>query len=222
MGLALQPPGTGHVDTEMQQAATRTASLLEAMGHTIVDWQFPAPGLSHAQFDLLWMFDITRAINDRIQEIGREPESHELEAYTHHVRSCVAQCSGQEYYDARCALHDDAVTLSRAMQSIDVLVTPALATNPVAVGAIDSRSEAFDYDTWSTAGFGFAPFASPFNVTGQPAASLPMEISKAGLPLGVQLSAHLGDDAMLLALCAQLEQATGWRNQHPAVWAGNL
>jgi len=222
VGLAVQAPGGIDVDAEMAGAAMRTAKMLETMGHTVVDWAFPAPTLSHDQFDLLWMFDITRAISDRIQDVGREPERHELEAFTHYMRDRVARCSGQEYYDARCALHDAAVILSRAMDPIDIIVCPGLATDPDAVGAIDSRSDNFDFETWAKAGYGFAPFASPFNITGQPAASLPMETSKAGLPLGIQLAAKHGEDGMLLALCSQLEKLTGWRKTHPPIWAGDL
>jgi len=56
----------------------------------------------------------------------------------------------------------------------------------------------------------YATFTSPFNVTGQPAISLPLHRDRDGLPLGVQLVAAYGREDMLLRVAAQLEEAVGW------------
>ena len=58
--------------------------------------------------------------------------------------------------------------------------------------------------------FGYMPFTPLFNATGQPAMSVPLHWNAAGLPIGMQLVAKLGDDATLLRLAAQLEQARPW------------
>lgn len=222
IGLATQAPDGVPVDDEMAEAAERLAKRLEVMGHAIVPYTLPDGLLSGDWFDLLWMFDISREIKDHAAVIGRDPHDDELEAFTRYLLKRTAASSGQEYYDARRALHDSSVILDRSMEGLDLIVTPALAADPVPVGAIDSRSKDFDYDTWATAGYGFAPFATPFNITGQPAASLPVETSKAGLPLGVQIAAQRGMDHLLLSISAQLELATGWRDNRPPIWAGNL
>ncbi len=56
----------------------------------------------------------------------------------------------------------------------------------------------------------FSPFTATFNATGQPALSLPLHWSAAGLPVGVQLVARFGDDTRLLQLAAQIEQVAPW------------
>ena len=222
IGLATSAPGGAAVDDEMADAAERLARQLEALGHSVTPYTFPDGMLCGDWFDLLWMFDITREIKDRAALLGRGPRDDELEALTKYMLKRTAACSGQEYYDARRALHDSSVSLDKSMAGFDLIVTPALATDPVPLGAIDSRSDAFDYDTWVKQGYGFAPFAIPFNISGQPAASLPVETSKAGLPMGVQIAAQRGSDHLLLAVCAQVERKVGWHDRHPPIWSGNL
>jgi amidase len=64
------------------------------------------------------------------------------------------------------------------------------------------------------------PNTQLFNQTGQPAISLPLHVSPEGLPVGVQFSAAYGEEALLLALAAQLEAASPWIARRPMVWAG--
>ena len=59
------------------------------------------------------------------------------------------------------------------------------------------------------------PFTPPFNVTGCPAASLPLHWTKDGLPVGVQIGAAFGDEATLFRLAAQLEAAAPWAGRIP-------
>ena len=66
----------------------------------------------------------------------------------------------------------------------------------------------------------YGPNTQLFNVTGQPAMSVPLHWTPAGLPVGVQFAARLGDDATLLRLAGQLERAQPWRDRRPPVWSG--
>jgi Asp-tRNA(Asn)/Glu-tRNA(Gln) amidotransferase A subunit family amidase len=72
-----------------------------------------------------------------------------------------------------------------------------------------------DLDDFIRRCFGLAPFTTPFNATGQPAASVPLHWSADGLPIGVQLVGRFGADAPLLQLAAQLEQAKPWFDRVP-------
>ena len=222
IGLALEEPNAGAVDPEMAAATERMARLLEDMGHTIAPFTFPAIAADTDWYDLLWFFDVSTEIRARAHQLGRDPRPDELEAMTRHILDRTSTCTGQELYDAQRALHAHAVMLDRAQEGFDLILTPALGSDPVPIGLLDSRTEAFDYDQWMTDTLRMVPFAIQFNITGQPAASLPVETSKAGLPLGIQLAAPKGRDDLLLSLAHRIEARTGWRDSHPPHWAGTL
>jgi amidase len=63
------------------------------------------------------------------------------------------------------------------------------------------------------------PFTAPFNMTGQPAISLPLAQSRSGLPIGMMFAGRYGDEATLFRLAAQLEKARPWADRHPPLWA---
>lgn len=63
----------------------------------------------------------------------------------------------------------------------------------------------------------FNPFNTVYNVTGQPAITLPLHQSKSGLPIGCMLGAGFGDEARLFRLAGQLERAAPWADRHPPV-----
>jgi amidase len=102
-----------------------------------------------------------------------------------------------------------------AMQSsYDVLLTPTTTAPPPRVGGLrldDAQASAHEMLRWSA----FTPWA---NLTGSPAASLPVHRTGEGLPVGVQISAAPGQDGLLLSLAAAMEQVFAWQHVHPAAW----
>ena len=103
-----------------------------------------------------------------------------------------------------------AARLSTLPAGADVLVTPVMPHPPQRVGA--QRGLA----TLARAGR-VTPFTVPWNVTGQPALSVPAGLTADGLPLAVQLVGRPGEEALLLSLAASLEQATGFSARRPAL-----
>jgi amidase len=100
----------------------------------------------------------------------------------------------------------------------DLLLTPTLGEPPPPLGSFGfdpAEPEAFLRRGVPTAGF-----TAYWNATGQPAISLPLHWSDDGLPIGVQLVAGYGEEALLLRLAAQLEEARPWSERTPAVFAG--
>jgi amidase len=98
----------------------------------------------------------------------------------------------------------------------DVLVTPTMGELPPPLGHLAS-----DVETTELMGRmgGFAPYTGPFNVTGQPAISLPLHWSAGGLPVGVQFVGAYGREDVLFRLAGQLEQARPWADRRPPVFA---
>jgi amidase len=107
--------------------------------------------------------------------------------------------------------------VSAFFRTYDVLVTPTVATPPPTLGTLNQNESGLDPRGWLNKLFALIPFTPLFNMTGQPAISLPLAQSSEGLPIGVQLVGRFGDEATLLRLSAQLEQALPWSHRHPPI-----
>jgi amidase len=112
-------------------------------------------------------------------------------------------------------------TISRGVgaffRAYDVLATPTVAGPPPLLGYLNQNDPNIDPRGWLNKLFALIPFTPLFNMTGQPAISLPLGHSSEGLPIGVQFVARYGDEATLLRLAAQLEQALPWSQRRPQV-----
>jgi Asp-tRNA(Asn)/Glu-tRNA(Gln) amidotransferase A subunit family amidase len=108
-------------------------------------------------------------------------------------------------------------TISRQIQAFftnyDMLLTPTLAEPPVKLGVLDMMSP--DTKAYTERLWRYTPFTYPFNVTGQPAMSVPLAWNGAGLPIGVHFVGRYGDEAGLYRLAGQLEQARPWADRRP-------
>jgi amidase len=100
--------------------------------------------------------------------------------------------------------------MAEAFEEIDVLLLPSTALCAVPTGSIDGRTANFTLARWNEDSYRFAPYTELFNVTGQPAISLPLAQSHEGLPIGVQLAARLGEDATLISLAGWFERELPW------------
>ena len=92
-------------------------------------------------------------------------------------------------------------------------MTPTITGLPPRVGEM-TPDPAKPLDAFMRSG-NLLAFTLPFNITGQPALSLPLHWSESGLPVGVQFIADFGREDLLVQLAAQLERATGWPGRRP-------
>ena len=98
-----------------------------------------------------------------------------------------------------------------ALDAYDAILTPTLALPPRPVGWFEEVEPAENFERQKR----FTPFTALFNVSGQPAVNVPLHWNAGGLPIGVMLAGRMGDEATLISLSAQLEQARPWRDRHP-------
>ena len=107
--------------------------------------------------------------------------------------------------------------VGRFFENLDVFVTPTIAKPPAPHGEVNQNRAGMTAMEWTRQIFSYVPFTPLFNTTGQPAISLPLHWSAAGLPVGVQFVGQFGDEAGLLRLAAQLEEAKPWADKRPPV-----
>jgi len=108
-------------------------------------------------------------------------------------------------------LHRTGRRIAQLFQTYDILVTPTLAKPPPSIGYLDTMLE---FEEYSTRSGEFFPFTACFNVSGNPAMSVPLHITSDNIPIGVQFVGRYGDEATLFQLASALEKAKPWSNRY--------
>ena len=170
---------------------------------------------------------MTSAIASHIDTLGKQTgkavTQDDVEIHTWAMVEIGRARTATRYIEALEWLQADTRRLARWWQpedgsaGFDILVTPTIAEPPPRLGEFVSTPENPLGGARRSATL--MPFTVPFNVTGQPAISLPLHWNSAGLPIGVQLVAAYGREDVLFRIAAQLEQAKPWADQWPAVRA---
>lgn len=213
-----ETPSGRPVDPQIRQALERTADLLRRLGHDVVEeglgidyralYAARAP-LSGANF--------AAGMARLIEQIGREPEPDELEPLTWASLNGGRQVTGERALRALQELR----MLNRATLSFfrerDIYLTPVLGTPVPRIGHIDPVG-LDPREVGRRQGQAF-PFTPPFNFSGQPSLSLPLESTSDGLPVGMMFTARYADEATLFRLAGQLEREAPWASRRPKLWA---
>ena len=120
--------------------------------------------------------------------------------------------SGLEHAKARATLHRASRALGRFMLDYDVILSPTTCTIAPPIGTLRLDQPLESFTPPATAA---SAFTALYNMTGQPAMSLPLETTASGFPVGVMFAGRLGDEATLYRLAGQLERAKPWADRRP-------
>lgn len=198
-----------------EQAVLDAAALLTALGHEVEQIERPPWG----EQDLLQLFTLAFSTPVAMAMFfggavsGREPAAELVEPLSWTMWEGVHERTALDYLLARTQLGAFSRLIIGLWDRYDVVLTPALAQRPVPIGAIDSQSDE-PWEDFRRSGE-FTPYTAIFNVTGQPAISLPLFHGDDGLPTAVQLAGAPAGEGRLLALAAQLEAARPWAGRRP-------
>ena len=138
----------------------------------------------------------------------------QLEPLNRYLVEQAAEISSIQHMQALVHAHSWARRFLGLWESFDILLTPGLALPPVEIGFIRNVEDPFMQLVQSGM---FMPYTPAANITGQPAASLPLWRDEGGLPLGVQLIGPPNGEDVLLRLAAQLEKARPWAEDRPPI-----
>jgi amidase len=203
------------VDPLCERAVRDAAALLESLGHEVEEVDPPWRGQDLLQaFTLVFGTPVAVGMWFGGQVTGREPGADLVEPLTWTIWEGILQRNPLDYLLARTRLTAVSREIVRLWERYDAVVTPALAQRPVRIGEIDSCSDE-PWEDFRRSGE-FTPYTAIFNVTGQPAVSLPLFHGEDGLPLAVQVAGRPAGEGPLLALAAQLEAARPWADRRPA------
>ncbi len=224
----LPAPG---VDAACVAAVEAAARLCAELGHEVVEEHPPLDGEAFARAFVMMIIGETGAdLRAAERALGRRVRHDDVELGTHVLRLLGERYTAADYALAVRALKGTGRALAPFFERHDLLLTPTLAQPPLPLGALAPRGAERALmsalvrlgagaalqglgvlERIAATAYGFAAFTAPFNATGQPAMSVPLHWTPTGLPIGVQFAARLGEEATLLRLAAQLEQASPWR-----------
>jgi amidase len=215
--LLSDPNGVTEVHPDCVEAVNEATAMLEDLGHEVTH-DYPAglwdEGLIaefivvYAAYAAWCLEDIARMTGTRVDASGCEPATWAL-AEMSRGNTPADYLSAVQYLQR----------FSRRVRSwweedgFDVLVTPTIPEPPLVLGQFGSPSDNPLAPVFRAASV--VTFAAPFNVTGQPAVSLPLHWNDDGLPIGVQFAARYGGEDVLLRLASQLEEACPWFDRRP-------
>ena len=199
------------VDGQVKDTIPKTAELCEQLGHQVIEAR---PRLDWEQFFeatvVLWAANLAVFIDFAAMLTGRPVDEEHLEATTLACYREGKQVKAEALLKAQAVANQVCRGIGGFFQEYDILLTPTVAQPPLPVGVINANAPGLDAKAWSNRTFEFCPFTPLFNMTGQPAISLPLHQNTNGLPLGVQFVGRYGAEATLLQLARQLEQAAPW------------
>ena len=205
----------GALDPECSEAVRGAAGVLEQLGHTVCD---DHPGIdpeAARSFGSRWVVNARARLDWLGRLLGRDVTDQDVEPLTWAMASVGESVSGVDYAAAVAAGAAMARRFGLWWEDHDLLVTPTLGQLPPLVGELEAPADD-PFATQERTGQ-LVPFTTHFNVTGQPAISLPLHVSAGGLPVGVQIVAAYGREDLLIQVAAQLEEAVPWADRRPAI-----
>jgi len=217
IGLLDHHPRGEALHDDCVAAVRAAAALLADLGH-MVEPGSPAALADEtltAKFMALWATQMAMGLQGFAETLGRELTEDEVEPVNWVQAQYARRLSAEDYARALAASY----RFRRDVQQWwadgwDVLLTPTLAEPPPPLA--DFVDVPGDPSAPMRRAGQWVPFTPPFNMSGQPAISLPLHWNAAGLPIGVQLVAAYGREDVLIRVAAQLEAAQPWAHRHPA------
>jgi len=215
----LDRPGASYFldDPQCRAAVAAAARLVESLGHHVTE---SAPS---ALFDEQFATQFTTIIAAETAAtlaafemlLGRPIGDEEIEQRNARHRQAGQSLSAVRYVQARAWLAPWTRRMASWWEEFDLLVTPTLGAPPPELGWFTAEGPIAEGRRISS----FIPYTAQFNMTGQPAVSLPLYWTPDGLPVGVQLVAAYGREDLLIRVASQLEEAAPWAGRRPEVRA---
>ena len=227
------------VDKDCVKGLEATVRLCQDLGHEIVQ---AAPQIDWKAFARAFLTIVCVETRAAIKEaevlLNRKASFKDFEPSTWVLGLLGRQCRAPEFSRCLNLAQFTAREVGEFFEKYDVLLTPTLARPPVATGELQLKgiraavmrllgrvnagrliNTLSGIEALSQHVFGFMPYTPLFNVTGQPAMSVPLYWNNEGLPIGMQFVGRYGDEATLFRLASQLERARPWSERVPPICA---
>lgn len=197
-------------------AVLDAVKLCTDLGHDVIEDSPDVGEEMLRQFGIIWSLVPTLVIDYWSRRLGKDPKAEQFEPLTWALYEWGRKQNVLKLYRGLEAFQRITEQITNFFSSYDIFLTPTLAEPPVPLGTFDSTVENPLQGHMRSAIF--APFTSMFNITGQPAMSVPLFWNQEDLPIGTQFVARYGHEATLFRIASQLEEARPWAKNLPSVF----
>ncbi|MDP2358900.1 MAG: amidase family protein [Beijerinckiaceae bacterium] len=230
---AAAPNGVA-VDVECQNAVLGAANLCADLGHRVEQRAPPIPAGYFEWFTTIVLASVAQEFRFAEETTGTKARRRDVENSVWLARAFGEAMSAVDLSLALERIHRASRMIAAFFEEFDLLLTPTLARAPLHHGELDPKGiesllqtvlafsggvrvlrPASLLEEAAARAFSFTPFTPVWNMSGQPAASLPLHWSSDGMPIGVQAIGRFGAEATLLSFAAQLEEARPWITRSP-------
>lgn len=219
IGLIINGIGNVVPSDEVQECIRDTAILCQQLGHKVVETNFPASVISQGNSMIEARAKELLKRADRLsQALGRAVDEREFEPWTLQQMELGRRLTKQQESDAIALIKQQASDTNAMFHEFDVLLMPVLGTRAVKLGVLKSASD-ISFEEMLRRNKNYVCYTTAFNISGDPAMSVPLHWTPDGIPIGSQFAAGMGQEEMLLALAFELELARPWTwsDSHPPV-----
>ncbi|RWD26691.1 MAG: amidase [Mesorhizobium sp.] len=225
VGVARTSWGAVNLEPEVLQAVEATATLLQEMGHTVKDIDPPYEPIDYIRVDFAGStlsVSSLSSLEAAARAMGRTITADTLEPVNLKWYKFGRDLPLSGAGDLHEALRRMRFRVGEAIDAFDILLTPTLPTvAPPHGGIYCTTNPTISAEEFLEKETGICQYTGVFNITGQPSVSLPLAQSVSGLPIGIQIVGRFGDEATLVRVARDLEEARPWSDRQPKVRAGN-
>jgi amidase len=221
IAFATKPWGGYAIDPEVKRFTEQTAKLLERMGHTVTEH---SPSFNYEEFIhaacVGWAVGFDGWLDSLAQQTARSVEEN-LEPVTLSLYTYAKTLTANDVMNAESVYDSIRRKVGAFFGHYDILLTPTLTLKPDPLGTYSQSNHHNSFIDFFKTCDESCVFLPLFNLTGQPALSLPLYQSSDGLPVGMQFVAKFGREDVLIRLASRLEQTLPWKNRIPSVHASS-
>jgi Asp-tRNA(Asn)/Glu-tRNA(Gln) amidotransferase A subunit family amidase len=218
IAVSFKTPNEVPIDPACIAATRATARLCESLGHSVEE---AYPTYAFEDMRLAAATVICGNIAARLDKLalarGKDIAEEEVEPLTWICYQGGKLATAANYATGMQTLHRTGREVAPFFETYDVLLTPVLAKPPIKLGVANTQSK--NTEEFIEVVKTYSPFCQLFNVTGQPAMSVPLHWTEDGVPIGLHFAARYGAEAVLFSLAAQLERAKPWAAKRPPLFA---
>lgn len=192
------------IDPQIADAVETVTATIKGLGHVVTDIESPFEHTLGPIFDDLAAILAANPIPSS--------KKHLLERTTLMAQARAESFSARDLLALLGEMQSVVRKASQRTDDFDIIFTPTTAEYSAHIGMLSASDDPFERQRR------FSPFCAPYNMTGQPAVTLPAAQTANGLPIGMQFAAKPGFDNLLLQFSFQLETELQWANRHPPQW----